>query len=283
MSDRFTISAPSTLLPFLLENLSGWTRSRTKERLRTGCVTVNDEVVTQHNHPLEDGDRVEVLPSTAAPHISAPGGLWILHNGGELVAINKPHGLLSVTAVEGDRNALGILREQLSRPGKDAKIWPVHRLDRDTSGVLVFATTQPTQQLVMRSWDEAEKTYLAIVEGELTREEGTIDQPLRMDSNGFRTRVGRQPGAKEAVTHYKVQKIRNGRTLLEVKIDTGRTHQIRAHLAWLGHPVVGDDRYGTKGRRMGLHAMHLTFPNPRGNGMMSFEARPPRDFMALIG
>jgi 23S rRNA pseudouridine1911/1915/1917 synthase len=194
----------------------------------------------------------------------------------DLVAIGKPAGLLSVSSeAEKERTALALVREALSTPQRRAQLWPVHRIDRETSGVLLFARTQDARETVQRAWDEVRKTYLALVEGAPQPPEGEIDQPLWEDRALF-VHVGRRAEAKEARTRYRTVGREGGRTLLEVELDTGRRHQIRAHLAWLGHPIVGDPRYGTPAQRMGLHALRLVLPHPRTGELLTLEAPPPK-------
>jgi 23S rRNA pseudouridine1911/1915/1917 synthase len=191
--------------------------------------------------------------------------------------------LLSVGSPKNkEPHALGILRDQLSRRNKSVKLWPVHRIDRDTSGVLLFATSREMREAVMKGWKTAEKTYLAIVEGCPKPAEGTIDQPLRLDPVIYQMHVGTHPDAKRAVTQFTTERSVGLRTLLRVELETGRQHQIRAHLAWLGHSVVGDQRYGTAGTRMGLHALRLSITKPGTNKPLVFETPAPSDFLALL-
>lgn len=284
MSDKLTVNQPSSLLVFLGERLQGWSRNKIKERLQTGCVSVNGVAITLHSFALAAGDIVEV---TAAPKPKAAGSvpsqLEILYSDRDLVAINKPAGLLSVgTEKENRQHALAILRNQLSRRSQAVKLWPVHRLDRDTSGVLLFATSKEMREAVMARWDEAEKLYLAIVEGHPKPFQGTIDQPLRLDEAEYRMHVGDHPDAKPAVTHYETVRISGTRALLKVRLKTGRQHQIRAHMAWLGYPVVGDQRYGVVGERMGLHALSLSVIRPGSGKVLRFETPAPQEFLALL-
>ena len=280
MSDRLRASEATTLLPFLTTELHGWSRSKIKQRLRTGCVVVNGELVSRHDHALKAGDEVEVRITARG---SRSGTLEILHSDGDLVAINKPTRLLSVASdKEREQHALAILRRQLSRPNHPVKLWPVHRLDRETSGVLLFATSREMREAVTALWCEAEKTYMVIVEGCPNPRQGKIDQPLRWDPKGCCTHVGPHPEAKSAVTHFKTQRTSKGRALLEARLETGRQHQIRAHLAWLGHPVVGDARYGTVGRRMALHALRLSITCPKTNKRFTFETPAADEFLALL-
>jgi len=282
MSDRFTANEKTTLLPFLNTQLKGWTRSKIKQRLKTGCVFVDGQSVTQHNHELNVGSQVEVRASEKG----IPRGtelLEILYLDRDLIVINKPAGLLSVaTANENKEHALAMLRNQLSRPKRSVKLWPVHRLDRDTSGVLMFATSREMREAVNENWSSAEKTYLAIVEGCPNPSQGTIDQPLWMDPEKYHMNVGAHPEAKNAITHFNALKTANNRALLEVQIETGRQHQIRAHLSWLGHSVIGDPRYGSDGPRLGLHSLRLSITRPDTGKRLTLETPPPDDFLDLL-
>lgn len=282
MSEKLPVHETAGLLTFLSDQLQGWARSKIKQRLQTGCVSVNGIFITQHDYALSVGDLVEVGATAKAPN-SAPSQLEILYSDHDVIAINKPAGLLSVgTTKETQQHALAILRNQLSRRSQEIKLWPVNRIDRDTSGVLLFATSREMREAVMDKWDQAEKDYLAIVVGSPTPPEGTIDQPLRLDEVEYRMHVGAHPDAKSAITHYQTQRTTANRTLLQVQIETGRQHQIRAHLSWLGYPVVGDPRYGTAGPRMGLHALRLKIIHPKSGKELTFETPAPADFFALM-
>jgi len=282
MTDKFTVKAATTLLPFLTTRLKGWSRNTIKQRLKNGCVIVNGDSATRHDHGLKPGDKVVIEPSS---HITASSHsqLDILYEDRDLVAINKPAGLLSVrSANKTEPHALGLLRGQLSQRNKPVKLWPVHRIDRETSGVLLFATSRQMREAVMKGWNNAEKIYLAIVEGCPEPASGTIDQPLYLDEEIYQMHVGPHPDAKHATTHFTTERSVARRTLLRVVLETGRQHQIRAHLAWLGHPVTGDQRYGTAGPRMGLHALRLSVTRPATNRPLVIEAPAPLDFLSLL-
>jgi len=283
MSDRFKVKESGNLMAFLVSNLKGWSRNTIKQRLKSGCVVVNGQSIVKHNHLLVIGDDVEVLASAKNIPRRAGDQLEIIYSDRNLIAINKPAGLLSVSsAKETRKHALAILRNQLSSPRRPVKLWPVHRLDRDTSGILLFATSHEMREAVMELWSETEKKYLAIVEGCPEPGQGTIDQPLRQDEFEYRMHVGAHPEAKRAVTHFETQRSVNGRSLLSLSLETGRQHQIRAHLAWLGHPVIGDQRYGTEGPRMGLHALSLDIVEPTTGNRLRFETNAPSDFYTLL-
>ena len=282
MSDRLRASEATGLLTFLNTQLKGWTRNKIKQRLKAGCVFVNCQSITQYDHELKAGDDVEVRAAVKTRQ-RGTSQLEILYSDRDLIAINKPAGLLSVATVdENKHHALAILRNQLSRPKRPVKLWPVHRLDRDTSGVLLFATSREMREAVNEGWSGAEKIYLAVVEGCPNPGQGSIDQPLRMDSEKYHMHVGPHPEAKKAITHFDTLRTVKNRALLEVQLQTGRQHQIRAHLAWLGHPVVGDPRYGTDGPRMGLHALRLSITRPKTGKRLTFETPAPDEFLELL-
>jgi len=284
MAEKFKVQQKSKLLEFLFSTLTGWSKKKVKQRLQGSSVAVNGEINTKHDFALHPGDVVEVgVVQKTGPAVQTTNKLEIIYQDKDIIAINKPAGLLSVgTTQENKQHALAILRNQLSHGKNKVKLWPVHRLDRDTSGILLFATSKEMREAVMGKWGVSEKIYLAIVEGSPKEKTGTINQPLRLDDREYRMHVGKHPEAKSAITHYVVKQTTPERSLLEVTIETGRQHQIRAHLAWLGHSIIGDERYGTKGEKMGLHAKKLTIIHPVKKKPMSFEVDAPRDFYSLL-
>ncbi len=282
MSEKLCVKKAADLLAFLHAYLHGWSRNTIKQRLLAGCVRVNGASVGRHDFALKAGDQVEVSAPSRPAGDSLP-SLEILYADRDLIAINKPAGLLAVgTTQENRRHALALLRHQLSRRSSAVRLWPVHRIDRDTSGVLLFATSREMREAVMARWTTAEKIYLAVVEGCPAPAHGTIDQPLRLDEEEYRVHVGAHPRAKPARTHYATESTEGGRSLVRIQLETGRQHQIRAHMAWLGCPVVGDPRYGKAGGRLGLHALRLKIASPGGGKDLIFEAPVPDDFWALL-
>jgi len=287
MSNRFTVQKEDKLLNFLFNNLSTWSKKRVKERLRLNSIYINGKATTKHDFALNVGDIVEVSTPAKKPKENNQDikTLEILYQDEYIIAINKPHGLLSVaTTKENKQHALAILRAQLSgkKRKNSIKIFPVHRLDRDTSGVLLFATSKEIRERVMAKWEESTKIYLAIVQGKPKVPVATINKPLRLDDKIYKVIVGEHKLAKRAVTHYKVIKSAKKSSLLEVKIDTGRQHQIRAHLAHIGNPIVGDQRYGKKGDKLGLHAKYLKVYHPIKKCFLSVSIDAPSSFYQLL-
>jgi 23S rRNA pseudouridine1911/1915/1917 synthase len=160
----------------------------------------------------------------------------------------------------------------------------VHRLDRDTSGVMIFAKSENVKRKLMETWDESvtERRYRALAEGEFPEAEGIIDEPLGEDSRGRVVVVPRgQHGGLRALTRWKLLKTGKGLSLLSLELETGRRNQIRAHLSWLGHPVAGDKKYGARTdprRRLCLHAEGIVFHHPADGRLMHFEVRAPAFF-----
>jgi 23S rRNA pseudouridine1911/1915/1917 synthase len=283
MSEKLKVKKEGKLLEFLFSTLKGWSKKKIKERLKGSAITVNAETTTKHDFPLTPNDIVEVGVVQKHSKVTSIRSLEIIYQDSEIIAINKPAGLLSVgTVKENKQHALAILREQLSQRKNRVQLFPVHRLDRETSGVLLFATSKEIREAIMAKWDKSEKVYLAIVNGLLKEESGSINQPLRLDAKEYKMHVGEHKYAKHALTHYKLKEAKEKRSLLEVKIETGRQHQIRVHLAWLGNSVIGDERYGVKGERMGLHATKLTIIHPKQKKPLTFNIDAPKDFYALL-
>jgi len=281
MAQQYQVTEQSMLLAFLFAHLEEWPKKRVKQRLQGAGISVNGEVQTRHDFMLSPNDIVGIgaVQHTRGHRSKAALKLEILYQDKDLIAINKPAGLLSVgTARENKQHALALLRAQLSRGKHTLRLWPVHRLDRDTSGILLFSTSREVREALMEKWGETEKVYLAIVEGRPKAEKESITQPLRMDIHTYHMHVGEHPEAKPAITHYVLKESTQSRSLLEVRIETGRQHQIRAHMAWIGHPVVGDERYGTKGERMGLHAYRLHITHPVSKIALKLEVEPAQDF-----
>jgi len=288
MAQQYKVTTRSKLLPFLFETLAvneGWAKKTVKQRLQGSAIFVNGQVQTKHDFIVDSGDVVQVGVAQRTGHYTntQPQKLEIIHQDKDLIAINKPTGLLSVgTTKENKNHALALLRTQLTRGKTKVNLWPVHRLDRDTSGILLFATSKEVREAVMDKWNSTEKTYLAVVVGTPKVEADTITEPLRLDEKEYRMHVGKHKDAKSAITHYKVLESNDTRSLLEVRIETGRQHQIRAHMAWMGNSIVGDERYGKKGGRMGLHAMRLSFVHPVNQKKVLLEVDASRDFYGLM-
>jgi len=288
MSLRRTVAEPCGLLPFLFENWPDQKRTRIKQCLKYGSVRVNGAPVTRHDHALRPGDTVTIqveggdARSAASP---LPTGLKILHEDDSVIVLHKGPGWLSVARDNGKgRTVYAALTSHVRHEDPRLRVWIVHRLDRDTSGLMVFAKTEAAKHFLQEHWAECEKKYLAVVEGVVRRDSGTLRSHLD-ESNPMRVRsVAPNESSREAVTHFRVIRRSAERSLVELILETGRRHQIRVQLADMGHPVVGDVRYGAKtdpAKRLGLHSSGLTFPHPDTREVISFTLPVPGELAKL--
>ena len=260
----------------LQASFPGVSGRRLKQWLERGRVRVNGLVVRRGDVEVAAGDRVELGPAPPPP-IPAP--LRLVHEDAAVIVVDKPPGLLTIAdAAERERTAYRLLRDWLER--RDAgRIFVVHRLDRETSGLLVFARSAAARAMLQAQFRARtpERVYVARVEGVVRTESGTLASRLRED-RALRVRpAGREDGGREAITRYRVLERDGDTTLLELTLVTGRRGQIRAQLAALGHPIVGDRAYGSRTdplRRVALHAMRLGFTHPGGRRLV-LESPPP--------
>ena len=254
-------------------------RRSLKQWLTSSRVRVNGTVVVRGDVELEPGDRVE-LASPLPPPIPPP--LRLVHEDDEILVIDKPSGLLTIaTESERERTAYRLLRNWFSHRGASSHLFIVHRLDRETSGLLVFAKSVGAKEHLQAQFAvrTAERLYVALAEGVMRQDEGSFVSRL-VETRALRVRIAERGGGKEAITRYRVLERRRASTLVELQLVTGRRAQIRAQLAAAGHPIAGDAQYGSRTdplKRLALHATRLAFVHPRG-GRMSFESPPPAAF-----
>ncbi len=290
MPRPFTVSEPSELLARCFEAWPDTKKSQVRRWLKFQAITVNGRPVPQFNHPLRVGDEVAVRNDRfAVPHSVVGAGIRIFFEDSNLLVVEKPSGLLSIAGgTERERTAYRQLTDHVRRGNtmSSARVWIVHRLDRETSGLMVFAKTPEAKEILQGRWEEAEKRYEAVVEGRLPERSGTFECALD-ESNPFKVAVAPRPGpeTRHAVTHYRVLATSAWRTLVELTLGTGRRHQIRVHLAAAGCPVVGDKKYGAvsdPAGRLALHACALRFPHPVTDKEMRFVSPLPKDLARLV-
>lgn len=305
MEEReFTVTAPQAgrRLDVFLSGASGLTRARVQRLIEDGQVLVGGHP-QKASHRVSPGERILLRIPPAAPLRLAPEAipLDILHEDDDLIVLNKPPGMV---VHPGAGRSTGTLVQALLAhcgrlPGIGGVERPgiVHRLDRDTSGVLVVAKTEDAHQSLSRQFKArlVQKRYVALVHGELARDAGRIEAAIGRREHD-RKRMGvRVQGGREARTAYRVLRRLPGMTVLRLDLETGRTHQIRVHLAHIGHPVIGDRVYGgrrerrraaseaSRADRQMLHAWRLAFRHPRTGAWVEFTAPIPEDFLRLAG
>ncbi len=259
-------------------------RRTLKQWLGAGRITVNGLVVRRGDVPVAAGDRV-VLGAPAPPAFPAP--LRLVHEDRDLLVVDKPSGLLTIaTERERQRTAYRLLTDYVgARDGR--RIFIVHRLDRETSGLVVFAKSPAAKRALQHQFAgrSVERVYAAVVEGRVVDDAGTLSSRL-VEDRGLRVRMAPRDarGSREAITRYTVRARGADATAIELRLETGRRAQIRVQLAALGHPVVGDRAHGSRRdplRRLCLHATRLGFVHP-GGGPARFESPPPPSFRTLV-
>lgn len=285
---KYKVKRSSELMTFLLEKLNT-SRNNVKHLLSNKQVLVNGNQVSQFNFPLANEDEVSLtkFPVTTLPQVKKQEKklhLDIIYEDEDFIAINKPAGLLSVaTDKELEDTAYSQVFNYLK--AKHKRPYVIHRIDKETSGVLVFTTNVKLQSRLRLEWNKFVKYrgYIAICEGLLEEKEGTIKNYLANNEYNL-VYVSNNRNDQLAITHYKVIKENKTFSLLDINIDTGRKNQIRVQLANLGHPIIGDDKYGHKEtcKRLGLHASRLVFINPYNHKEIDIIAKTPVLFYNLF-
>lgn len=279
--------ADAILLPTLLSLMPDRKRSTVKDYLRLGQVMLDGQVVTQFNLPVAPGAHIDVNTSRQWQVFTHP-RLRIVYEDDDIIVADKGYGLLSMgndRVKEG--TAYSLLRDYLKRKDPRNKIFIVHRLDQHTSGLMMFAKTPEAKDAMQHNWNNMvlDRRYAAIVEGRPEEEEGVIRSYLAENSQHIVFSTDNPAEGKLAVTNWKAVRSRNGYTLLDVSLDTGRKNQIRVHLAEMGHPIAGDRKYGAKSsplHRLALHARTLRFVHPRTHADMNFSLPLPSSFTRLV-
>ena len=297
----FRVDTAAELMSFLLTKLGGMTRTSVKQLLSQRRVTVNAGIQTRHDTPLKPGDIVQVLQGRGNVELRHP-KLRVIYEDDALIVVEKKNGLLTVpyNPKSSEMTAYSILKDYVRKQSNRNTIHVVHRLDRETSGVLVFAKSPELQEYMRTYWRQlvTKRTYVALVEGKLEKKEGTITSWLTEDQHTMMVYSSQTDnGGQKAVTHYKVVKESRAQSieedvaadysLVELNLETGRTNQIRVHMQSIGHPIVGDRKYGHGNEyspvdRLCLHARTLEFIHPMTEKKVRFEAAAPKEFMRVI-
>lgn len=283
---NFTIQAPAELLPFVTENLPEIKRTRLKQMLAHNQIAVNGNPVSQFNHPLQPGDTVSVN-FTREFQVFYNRRLKIVYEDDDILVVNKGYGLLSMGNDKvKDGTAYSILKDYLKRKDPRNKIFIIHRLDRDTSGLMMFAKNEKAKEAMQHNWNNMvlNRKYVTVVEGEVEEPHGVVRSYLG-ETSQFEVFSTDDPSqGKLAVTRWTRLKEGSEYSLLEVELDTGRKNQIRVHMKDIGHPISGDRKYGAEAspiHRLALHARTLRFIHPVTRREMLFETPVPSSFIRL--
>ena len=281
------VAQPEELMKFLIEQMPDKSRNNIKSLLSHRQVLVDGQVVTKYNHPVKVGQEVSI--NWALVRDEKPvRGLHILYEDADIIIIDKPAGLLSIASdKEKERTAYHQLTEYVRTKDPENRIFIVHRLDRETSGVMLFAKNEDIKHSLQDNWKEAvvDRAYIAVVEGQVEKKEGKIRSWLQETKTRLVYSSSSPGEGQEAVTCYKVLETGAGYSLLEIRLETGRKNQIRVHMKDIGHSIIGDKKYGAMTNpigRLGLHAHILAFYHPVSGELMRFETEVPKKFSQLF-
>jgi 23S rRNA pseudouridine1911/1915/1917 synthase len=281
---KFNAPQEGTLFELLMPAFAPATATRVRKMLKHGMIAVDGRCVTRGDFQVKAGQSIAYRKAALKPIRRAP--VPIIYEDEHLMVTEKPPGLLTY----GERGAPGtslyrLLKSHLAEhPRARTSLYVVHRLDREVSGLLLFARQRKIQEHLKANWKNIRKLYYALVEGDCTQPQGTIQSWLKEGADRIMRSGAESRQAKWAVTHYRVLRRLAGNTLMEIELTTGRKNQIRAHLAEAGHPVVGDRRYGADDqvkRRIRLHAFHLELTHPADGRPLKFESAMPQGFLTL--
>lgn len=280
MSIKINVTENGTLLEFLLNSELKYSRSKIKSLLKFECISIDNEVTTQFDDPIYVNQTITIIEHNNQKDTTLP----ILYEDSDILVIDKPYGLLTVaTGKNEDITAYRLASAYVKTQNTKNKIFVVHRLDKDTSGVLLFAKSERAKENYQSKWNElvSDRTYVAIVEGQPTRKSGTIKSFLQQNKTNhmYSTSSG-----QEAITKYEVIKETENNSILKVNIETGRKNQIRVHMSDMGNPIIGDKKYNAKTsplKRLGLHAYRLIVMNPKTKKNMTFISPLPPKFRKI--
>lgn len=289
MPTSHTVEHATELLTFLVACRPEAKRTRVRQWLKYGSIQINGRAVTRANHPLLPGDVVSIREKGEVHGEGLlPPGMKVLFEDASLVVIEKPESLLSVaTAKERAKTAYAFLTDYVRRgnPQSSERVWIVHRLDRETSGLMVFAKTEAAKRALQAQWDKTIKRYLAVVEGNPPADGGVLSSHVD-ESRPFKVH-STPPGdrTRHAVTRYRVVKRVATFALIDLTPETGRRNQLRVHLADAKCPIIGDRKYGARTNpvgRLGLHATSLQFTHPLSEDLLRFESPLPEELARLL-
>ena len=285
---RFVVDETATLIKFLRKQFPNKGSNKIKQLIERKLVTVNNETTTYFTQQLQIKQIVAVNEQPKQEDIVFS-KIKILFEDESIIVIDKKAGLLSIaTQKEIEKTAYSLLSEYVKRKNQRSRIFIVHRLDKQTSGVMIFAKNQDVKIKLQQNWHEMiiERTYSVVVEGFVEQKEGTIISWLK-ENKMYKMYSVKTPDndSRKAITHYKVEKQNNEYSLLTIRLETGRKNQIRVHFFDLGFPVVGDVKYGATHnpiKRLGLHAKLIKFMHPVTNKVIRFESPIPSEFLRLV-
>lgn len=273
---RYKVIEDDTLLNFLLSHIDNMSKNNIKSLLSNKCVYINDKMTSKYDYHLNRNDEVYIAKFIKNGYSQ----IEIVYEDKDIIVVNKPEKLLTISTGKEKYNTLyNIVSSYVKRNNKNNKIFIVHRLDKDTSGIVMFAKNIKVQKLLQDRWNDiVYREYIALVHHEV-KESKALKDYLAINKEGNSYLSNKEEG-KLAITNYDVMESKNHLAILKVIIETGRKNQIRLQLAHDNHPIVGDKKYGIKDKanRMYLHAYKLEFTNPISKKKMVFKTPYPQNF-----
>lgn len=283
---EYIVDEEMILIDYLRKTMTKLSKNNIKSLLSKDMVLVNNTVQSRYDYVVKKGDKI-VIRETKIKVNGYQKDINIIYEDEDLIAINKPAGLLTIaTSKEKEYTLYHFASNYVKEKNKNNKIFIIHRLDRETSGIVIFAKNQKAKNLFQNNWDKniIERRYYAIVEGTLDKKEGTIKSYLT-ENNEYMVYSTNSKEGKLAITDYNVIKENNKYSLLDINIKTGRKNQIRVHMKENGTIIVGDKKYGSKNNtinRMALHAYKLVLIDPRTRKKITFKTNMPTIFNKLV-
>lgn len=281
---HFTVKESSELMIFLMSKMSGISRTKVKNMLSNGLVWVDDEVVSRYNFILQPGMQVRVGKKEDKRKFTSK-WIRIVFEDKYIVVVEKREGIVTNSPTD-EVSIQKVLNNYFEFTRQRCRAHTVHRLDKHTSGLLIFAKDKKISLMFEKNWKEiiSDRRYVAVVEGFMEKEYGTVESYLK-DNRMFVSYSSDTDDGKHAITHYKTLKRKPDFSLVELRLETGRKNQIRVHMQDLKHSIVGDEKYGSTSdpiRRVALHAYKLSFIHPVTKEELSFETPIPTNFMQLV-
>lgn len=283
----YIIQEETELLKHLISTYPSKKKPMLKQVMGGGQIRINGDVITQFNHPLKKGDEIQINWAKPSKKVKLQ-KLNIIYEDQHLIAIEKEAGLLSVASLkEKTKNAVQILKEHMEAIDIRNKVYIIHRLEREASGVLLFAKSKEVQEQLQNHWEDfiIDRKYVAIVEGKIKETSNTLKNYLRSNKHNQVFIVDTPENATEVITHFKLLKQSNAYSMLEFKLETGFKNQIRVQMANYGFPVTGDKKYNAKKNplaRVALHANLIELKHPITGEHLKFELVPPSNFRNLV-
>lgn len=283
----FKVREEVELMPFLMKALDGISRNKAKSILSGGGMRVNLRIVKQFDLVLKPGDMVEISKRKPREELNNK-FVSLVYEDVQIVVVEKKPGILSMGTSQQVYSVKTVLDEYFRRTHQKCTAHVVHRLDRDTSGLLVYAKTIEAEQILEHHWHNivTDRRYVALTSGQPQQKQGMVESWLKDNKAYITFSSPVDNGGKFARTHYKVVRSNAHHSLVELKLETGRKNQIRVHLQDLGCPVCGDEKYGNGDNpigRLALHAFRLNFYHPITNEQLRFETPIPKSFLSVFG